>query len=89
MSQNMTMDYYGKCETELRSRYNNHSQTFKFESKKYATKLSKAVRDVKDVVKLPLKNWSILKPVIPNQCGLNTSQLCLAQKMTILQLNKK
>ena len=49
-SQNKSMVYYGSCETEFKIRYNNHKQSFKFENKKHATELSKAVWNAKDAI---------------------------------------
>ena len=34
--------YYGCCETEFKSRFYNHRQTFKNKQKRYSTELSKA-----------------------------------------------
>ena len=39
--------------------------------------------------KKTLIKWSIVKRVPPYQCGSRTFQLCLAEKMIILQANKK
>ena len=88
-SQNKSMVYYGSCETEFKIRYNNHKQSFKFENKKHATELSKAVWNVKDAGETPLIEWSIVKRVPPYQCGSQICQLCLAEKMSILQAREK
>ena len=89
MSQSKSMVYYGSCETEFKIRYNNHKQSFKFENKKHATELSKAVWNAKDAGETPLIEWSIVKRVPPYQCGSKICQLCLAEKMSILQADKK
>ena len=86
---NKSMVYYGSCETEFKIRYNNHKQSFKFENKKHATELSKAVWNAKDAGETPLIEWSIVKRVPPYQCGSKICQLCLAEKMSILQADKK
>ena len=63
--QNESMVYYGSSETEFKSRYNNHKQSFKFEDKKHAAEPSKAIWNVKDAAKTPLIEWSIVKRVAP------------------------
>ena len=78
------MAYYGSCETEFKIRYNN-----KFENKKHATELSKAVWNAKDEGEPPLIEWFIVKRVPLYQCGSKICQLCLAEKMSILQADKK
>ena len=65
MSQNKSMVYYESCETEFKIRYSNHKQSFKFENKKHATELSKAVWNAKDAGETPLIEWSIVKCVPP------------------------
>ena len=62
-SQNRSMVYYGSCETEFKIRYNNHKQSFKFENKKHAAELSKAVWNAKDAGETPLIEWSVVKRV--------------------------
>ena len=84
-SQNKSMVYYGSCETEFKIRYNDHKQGFKFENKKYATELSKRVWNAKDAKETPLIKWSIVKRLPSYQCGFKICQLCLAEKMFILQ----
>ena len=88
-SQNKLMVYYKSCEMELKIRNNNHKQSFKFENKKHATELLKAVKKAKDAGQTPLTEWSIVKRVSPNQCGSKTCQFCQAEKMFILQIDKK
>ena len=39
--------------------------------------------------KKTLIKWSVVKHVPPYQCGSRPFQLCLAEKMIILQSNKK
>ena len=87
--QNKSMVYYGSCETEFKSRCNNHEQSLKFEDKKHATELSKAIWNVKDAGETPLIEWSTVKRVPPDQYSSTTCQLCLAEKVTILQTDKK
>ena len=83
------MVFYGNCETEFVIRYNYYKQSFKFENKKHATVLSKTIWNAKDAEETPLIEWFIIKRVPPNQCGSKIRQLCQAEKMFILQEDKK
>ena len=74
------MVYYGSSETEFKIRCNNHKQSFKFENKKHATELSKAVWNAKDAGETTSIVWSIVKRVPPYQCGSKICQLCRAEK---------
>ena len=56
--------------------------------KKHATELSKVVSNVK-FAETPLIKSCIVKRVPPDQCGSRKCQPCLAEKMIILQTNKK
>ena len=53
LSGNAANNYYGCCETEFKTRFNNHNQSFKFRRKSNATKLSKAFWQAKDARKNP------------------------------------
>ena len=55
--------------------YSNHKQSFKFESKKHAEELSKAIWNVRDERKTPLIEWPIVKLVPTYQYD---SRTCLA-----------
>ena len=52
--------YYGYCETEFKSRFYNHRQTFKNKQKRYTTELSKAFWEAIDNGRDPHVEWSIL-----------------------------
>ena len=51
--------YYGCCETEFKSRFYNHRQTFKSKQKRYTTELSKAFWQAIDQGFL---NFFVLRP---------------------------
>ena len=87
--QNKSVVYYGSCETEFKSKYSNHKQSFELENKKHATELWKAIWNVKDVGETPLIEWSIGKCVPLYQYGCKSCKLCQAEKVTILQADKK
>ena len=58
-------------------------------TKNNVTELSKVVWNAKGAGETPLIECSIVKRVPPYQCGSKICQLCLAEKMSILQADKK
>ena len=62
LSGNAANNYYGCCETEFKTRFNNHNQSFKFRRKSNATELSKAFWQAKDAGKNP----RIKRPIQPH-----------------------
>ena len=55
--------------------------------KKNATELSKAIWNVKDAGTNPSIEWSTAAKTDPYQSGAKSCNLCLAEKLTILQFN--
>ena len=60
LSGNAANNYYGCCETEFKTRFNNHKQSFKFQRKSNATEFSKAFWQAKDAGKKNDIKWSIV-----------------------------
>ena len=85
------MVYYGSCERNLKVHTVTTSKASSLMTKKHATKLSKAIWNVKDAGETPLIEGSIVKRVglPPYQCGSKTCQLCLAEKVIVLRVDKK
>ena len=52
-------NYYVCSETEFKTRFYNHNQSFRYQQKSNATKLSKAFWQAKDTEKNPFIKWSI------------------------------
>ena len=50
-SDNAAKNYYGCCKTELKARFYNHKQSFKYRRKSNDTELSKAFWQAKDARK--------------------------------------
>ena len=75
-----TMSYYGCCETDFKTRYYNHKQSFKTSSKRHQTKLSKLVWRLKDEGHIPIIKWSSVCKAKPYSSGTMQCQLCLAKK---------
>lgn len=78
--------YYGCCETSFKTRYSNHLQSFKNPQKKNATELSKTYWKLKEEEGNPPNiNWSIVRLAVPYKCGSRRCNLCLEEKLAILQ----
>ena len=80
--------YYGCSETEFKTRFNNHKQSLVHRHKTNATELSKAVWNAKDAGTNPSIEWSIAAKTNPYQPGAKSCNLCLAEKLAILQSNR-
>ena len=76
--------YYGCCETEFKSRFYNHRQTFKNKQKRYTTELSKAFWEAMDNGREPHVKWSIAARSSTYQPGAARCNLCLDEKLAIL-----
>jgi len=73
------------CETNFKTRYYNYMQTFRDQDKRYATKLSKAVWDLKDRnIQFRIK-WSIADKAPAYKSGSSKCNLCLTEKLAILK----
>ena len=75
--------YYGCCETEFKTRFYNHNQSFKFRWNCNATKLSKAFWQLKDTGQNPCIEWSIVTCTTPYHPGAKGCNLCLSEKLAI------
>ena len=79
--------YYGCSETVFKTRFNNHKQSFVHRDKRNATELSKAVWNAKDAGTNLTIEWSIAAESSPYHSGAKSCNLCLAEKLAILQSN--
>ena len=86
-SNGIARHYYGCSETEFKTRFNNHKQSLVHRHKRNATELSKAVWNAKDAGTNPSSEWSIAAKTNPYQPGAKSCNLCLAEKLAILQSN--
>ena len=85
---NTTESYIGCSETEFKSRYYNHIQLFKSIKKRNATELSKTFWNAKESGFKPTTNWKIINLVTPYKPGQKCCNLCLTEKLEILQANQ-
>ena len=76
--------YYECCETEFKSRFYNHRQTFKHKQKRYTTELSKAFWEATKYGKDPHVEWSISARSSTYQPGAARCNLCFDEKLAIL-----
>ena len=86
-SNNPPKKYYGCCSTSFKIRYGNHKQSFLHPQKKNATELSKAYWELKEEEngRPPDISWSIVRHARPYNGGTRRCNLCLEEKLTILQ----
>ena len=70
---------------EFKTCFNNHNQSFKYRRKSNATELSKAFWQAKDAGKNPCIKWSIVAHTASYHPGAKSCNLCLKEKLTILQ----
>ena len=88
-AQDMNMrNYVGLCETEFKTRRNNHEQSFKNRKLENATELSKYIWLCKDKGKNFEIKWKIIRNA-PYKTGFKFCQLCLTEKLIILTSQKK
>ena len=75
--------YYGSAEDDFKSRYNNHTLSFRSKEYKHRTELSKPIWSLKDSnTEFSLK-WRIKIKAMPYKCGSRKWDLCLAEKVAI------
>ena len=77
-------NYYGCSETEFKTRFYNHNQSFRYWQRSNAPELSKAFWQAKDTGKNPFIEWSIVACTTPYHPGARWCNLCLAEKLFIL-----
>ena len=80
-----TKNYYGCSETEFKTRYYNHKQSFTNRKKQYATELSKAFWQATDEGQHPCIKWNIAARTKPYKPGTRRCNLCLEEKLAILK----
>ena len=83
-----TQHYFGCCKTEFKTCFYNHRQSFNHRDKANATELSKTIWKYKDKgIKLQI-TWSIVCKSFVYTCRAKRCNLCLAEKLTILQADQ-
>ena len=81
--------YIGSTEQQFKRRYYNHRDSLSNRIANSSTSLSKYVWELKDnSVAFSIK-WNIIKHSIPYRCGTRTCDLCLSEKLCILESDPK
>ena len=83
-----TQHYFGCCETEFKTCFYNHWQSFNHWDKANATKLSKTIWKYKDKGIKPWITWSIVCKLFTYSSGAKRCNLCLVEKLAILQADQ-
>lgn len=78
------MQYFGSCETDFKTRYRNHTHSFKNIKLKNVTTLSKEVWKLKENNQEFHITWDIVKHAATYRCGGLRCNLCLEEKLAIL-----
>ena len=83
LSTKQTKVYFGTAEGSFKSRYNNHTKSFRLRGYEHETELSKHIWSLKDSnIEFSIK-WRIKSKAIPYKCGSRNCDLCLAEKVAI------
>ena len=81
--------YYGQCEGNFKTRFNNHTKSFKHRKYENETELSKQIWMLKDSSTKFDISWSILARTHLYKSGSNRCALCLAEKTAIIRANPR
>ena len=85
--------YIGITENEFKTRYNQHTSSFRLSHKKSATTLSEFIWKLKESKTEYHLSWDVIKRAQPYSAATNRCNLCIAEKYFILitkpSLNKR
>ena len=76
--------YFGTAEGEFKTRYNNHTTSFRHRECMNETELSKHVWNLKDHGLDNNLSWEIQKRASTCQCGSKRCDLCFSEKVSII-----
>ena len=80
--------YFGLTEGSFKTRYSAHMSSFRNESQKTATELSKYVWSLKsEHLDYDIK-WNLVTKASPYKCGVRRCDICLSEKMVIATANQ-
>lgn len=80
-----TKYYYGLTEPQFKTRYSNHRKSFRLEDYRKETELSKYVWELHDRGRPYDIRWSIAAQSVPYRCGTRKCDLCVTEKLKIIQ----
>ena len=75
--------YYGLTEGPFKTRFNGHTHSFRTESCRRETELSKYIWELKDRNQPYEIAWDIERRASPYKCGTRRCDICLSEKMVI------
>ena len=78
-----TRFYYGLTEGAFKTRFNNHTRSFRVEDQRRVTELSKHMWELRDLGLEGEVRWEIAQRAAPYKCGSRKCDLCLTEKMVI------
>ena len=81
--------YVGLVEGDFKRRWNNHNQSFRRSEYEKSTTLSSYVWSLRDRGCDFSMKWEILKRSNPYVCGAARCSLCMAEKVMILESDKR
>ena len=85
--------YIGITENEFKTRYNQHTSSFRLHHKKSATTLSEFIWKLKESKTEYHLSWAVIERAQPYSAATNRCNLCIAEKYFILHtkpsLNKR
>ena len=80
-----TKKYFGLCETDFKSEFNNHKHTFRNENKANATELFKYIWNCKRSNLDHQVIWDVAAKSRPQRNGAKYCNLCQSKKLAIIQ----
>ena len=78
-------NYKGLCDDEFKTRYNDQNKSFRNPRYRKSTELSKAIWDLKDKNISYTIDWKIITRAESYKSGSRSCNLCLTEKLCILQ----
>ena len=88
-SDNNTKIYYGATEGEFKTRYNNHTKSFRHKKYCSETELSRHIWSLKDNNINYTLRWEIESFASPYKCGSKRCDLCLTEKLYIIKVDTR
>ena len=82
-SANSRKYYLGTSEDEFKTRYNNHTKSFRNKGHEKKTELSKYVWELKNKGEDFTIKWSVAAKHSPYICGSKCCNLCLTEKLLV------
>ena len=88
-AENNTSVYYGASEGEFKTRFNNHTKSFRHRKYENETELSKHIWSLKDRKVDYVLSWNVAARASPYKCGTRRCDLCLSEKSIIVRAESK